>query len=260
MASTDVKPAETSSRGVHVLKRYLEYAEGRGGAAGRGNRPRGRQRLRSRGRRSAGARADLRSIPSSGVSGFRIDLARPRIPIRPESSSPGSNATARPTIQQERPRPGPPARRGPSGLGWEIAPRMVDRLVRDPGSANGEAGAPTGRPCWPVRPPQPQDTRASAALTGRTLPCRPMRRMGSPGPRCLSPRICLCSAVSRKLKARGRSSCGLHLSSTRPRRVQLGRRRGLPTNLEPLWVSSGATGSRSTSRAQSPNGQSCGPL
>ena len=33
MDPIDVKPAETSSEGMHILKRYLEYAEGRGRAA-----------------------------------------------------------------------------------------------------------------------------------------------------------------------------------------------------------------------------------
>ena len=80
--SADVKPSEMSSRGVRVLKRYLEYAETRG-------RPRAdsigveadsdfelevRERLRKR-----SYQVDLQI----GVSGFRIDLGV-RHPDHPE--------------------------------------------------------------------------------------------------------------------------------------------------------------------------------
>ena len=80
--SIDVKPTETSAEGVHVLKRYLEYAEGRGRAAVEG----------------IGAEADsdfeievadrLRAKQYAvelqvGVSGYRIDLGV-RHPDHPE--------------------------------------------------------------------------------------------------------------------------------------------------------------------------------
>ena len=80
--SVDVKPSETSSRGVHVLKRYLEYAETRGrsraesiGAdADSDFELEVRERLSQR-----GYQVDLQI----GVSGFRIDLGV-RHPDHPE--------------------------------------------------------------------------------------------------------------------------------------------------------------------------------
>ena len=43
--SSDIKPTEASAEGVHVLKRYLEYAEGMGRLFDRFERRRVRQRL-----------------------------------------------------------------------------------------------------------------------------------------------------------------------------------------------------------------------
>jgi len=82
IGSADVKPGETSSEGVHVLKRYLEYAEERGRAAVEsvGSEPDSdfeievADRLRSRG---------YEVDSQVGVSGFRIDLGV-RHPDHPE--------------------------------------------------------------------------------------------------------------------------------------------------------------------------------
>jgi very-short-patch-repair endonuclease len=80
--SADVKPAEGSHQGVHVLKRYLEYAETRGRAAV--GRPSGEpdsdfelevaDRLR---------RSGYDVVYQVGVSGYKIDLGV-RHPDRPE--------------------------------------------------------------------------------------------------------------------------------------------------------------------------------
>ncbi|WP_159726874.1 DUF4011 domain-containing protein [Methylosinus sp. Ce-a6] len=74
MRSTDVKPTETSSRGVRVLRAYLEYAERRGGAEGAATErdydspfeKSVAERLRAK-----GFTVDVQV----GVSKFRIDLA-----------------------------------------------------------------------------------------------------------------------------------------------------------------------------------------
>jgi very-short-patch-repair endonuclease len=73
MTPDDIKPIQTSSEGVHVLKRYLEYAEGKGKAAidGVGDQPDSdfeaevADRLRLRG---------FHVEMQVGVSGFKVDL------------------------------------------------------------------------------------------------------------------------------------------------------------------------------------------
>jgi very-short-patch-repair endonuclease len=71
--SVDVKPSETSSEGVHVLKRYLEYAENRGRAVGRSLGPEADSDFET----EVADRLRLRGYEvhyQVGVSGFRIDL------------------------------------------------------------------------------------------------------------------------------------------------------------------------------------------
>ncbi|WP_114945276.1 DUF3320 domain-containing protein [Microvirga calopogonii] len=73
LGSADIKPGETSSEGVHVLKRYLDYAEGRGRAPveGVGGEPDSDFEIEVADRlRARGYEIDLQV----GVSGFRIDL------------------------------------------------------------------------------------------------------------------------------------------------------------------------------------------
>lgn len=82
MGSVDVKPTETSSEGVHVLKRYLEYAEtqGRAPVTGVGPEPDSDFEIEVADRlRSRGYKVDLQV----GVSGFKIDLGV-RHPDHPE--------------------------------------------------------------------------------------------------------------------------------------------------------------------------------
>lgn len=80
--SADIKPQETSSEGVHILKRYLEYAETRGQTAGRtlGPNPDSDFEVEVADRlRAKGFEVDYQI----GVSGFKIDLGI-RHPDHPE--------------------------------------------------------------------------------------------------------------------------------------------------------------------------------
>src|SRR5262249_28173823 len=73
MGSSDIKPTESSSEGVHVLKRYLEYAEtqGRARVESVGEEPDSDFEIEVADRlRSRGYEVDLQV----GVSGFKIDL------------------------------------------------------------------------------------------------------------------------------------------------------------------------------------------
>jgi very-short-patch-repair endonuclease len=82
MGSADIKPGATSSEGVHVLKRYLAYAEERGRAVvdHLGGEPDSDFEVEVAGRlRARGYSVDLQV----GVSGFRIDLGV-RHPDHPE--------------------------------------------------------------------------------------------------------------------------------------------------------------------------------
>jgi very-short-patch-repair endonuclease len=80
--SADVKPSETSSEGVHVLKRYLEYAESRGRAIVEtiGSEPDSDFEVEVAARlRARGYQVDAQV----GVSGYKIDLGI-RHPDHPE--------------------------------------------------------------------------------------------------------------------------------------------------------------------------------
>jgi very-short-patch-repair endonuclease len=80
--SVDIKPQETSSEGVHILKRYLEYAETRGQTAGNtlGPNPDSDFEVEVADRlRAKGFEVDYQI----GVSGFKIDLGI-RHPDHPE--------------------------------------------------------------------------------------------------------------------------------------------------------------------------------
>lgn len=82
MDSSDVKPSETSSRGVHLLKRYLAYVETGGRAEGMatGREPDSDFEIHVADRLE---RAGFQVRHQVGVSGYRIDLAVID-PARPE--------------------------------------------------------------------------------------------------------------------------------------------------------------------------------
>ncbi len=73
MDSSDVKPSETSSRGVHLLKKYLAYVETAGGEAGEvtGREPDSDFELHVADRLAARGFEIRHQV---GVSGYRIDL------------------------------------------------------------------------------------------------------------------------------------------------------------------------------------------
>jgi very-short-patch-repair endonuclease len=117
--SADVKPSETSAEGVHVLKRYLEYAESRGRAVVEtvGSEPDSDFEVEVAARlRARGYRIDAQV----GVSGYKIDLGI-RHPDHPEHFLAGvecdgaryhssKSARDRDRLREEVLR----------GLGWEI--------------------------------------------------------------------------------------------------------------------------------------------
>lgn len=170
--SVDVVPSETSRDGVHVMKRYLEYAETRGRArhASVGDTPDSDFEMEVARRLEArGYRVDLQI----GVSGYRIDLGV-RDPDQPDGFLAGiecdgaayhssRSARDRDRLREEVLR----------GLGWEIlrvwstdwfeaAELQTERLVRELEALRGSPARLA--PDYPLWRPAPAAIQPDAAV------------------------------------------------------------------------------------------------